>query len=178
MEDTSLTHWQFITAKVLYNPYYMKMLIKETLNLSPRVHRRTGNLLLGDTLLCAAPRLREIKMQRKKERKRPRRNYFSLNGNNAAGINIWVSPSAFLHEKLGLSSGNSCSFTGFKGPNQHAGTADWFCPHIDTHRGTQMRKQLQKYMRAVSESTDELEGRQAPHSHLNYLSANSLCGAA
>lgn len=59
MEDTSLTHWQFITAKVLYNPYYMKTLIKETLNLSPRVHRRAGGLLLGDTLLCAVPRLHE-----------------------------------------------------------------------------------------------------------------------
>lgn len=59
MEDTSLTHWQFITAKVLYKPYYMKTLIKETRNLSPRVHRRAGSLLLGDTLLCAAPRLRQ-----------------------------------------------------------------------------------------------------------------------
>lgn len=59
MEDTSLTHWQFITAKVLYNPYNMKTLIKETRNLRPRVHRRTGSLLLGDTSLCAAPRLRE-----------------------------------------------------------------------------------------------------------------------
>lgn len=87
-----------------------------------------------------------------------------------------------MHEKLGLSSGNSCSFTGFKGPNQHADDADWFCTHMHTythtHRATQMHKQLQKYMRAVSESTEELEGRQAPHSHLNYRSANSLRGAA
>lgn len=68
MEDTSLTHWQFITAKALYNPYYMKTLIKETLNLSPRAHRRTDALLLRDTLSCAAPRLRE--KDAKKERKK------------------------------------------------------------------------------------------------------------
>lgn len=37
--DTSLTQWQLITAKVLYNPSYMKTLIKERRNL--RVHTNT-----------------------------------------------------------------------------------------------------------------------------------------
>lgn len=75
--DTSLTQWQLITAKVLYNPSYMKTLIKERRNL--RVHTNTHTHTrqpAPQRYVVHCCKAAAAKMQREK---RPQRNYFSLN---------------------------------------------------------------------------------------------------
>lgn len=135
--DTSLTQWQLITAKVLYNLSYMKTPIKERRNSRVHTHTLTHKAACSSAICCA---LLQGCCSKDATRETNPRGMISV-WTEATQLelisgSLWVKYSAWAcvcvgvcvreresereGESQGLCSGNSCSFIGLRGGNKRS----------------------------------------------------------